>query len=609
MDYTFTDVNQNSVQLAPMHAMQFGTAIHRIFHRLAYCNPTFGTALLSKIDLSDGYYRIPLSPSAALELAVVLPPLIGNKPVIGIPLVLPMGWKYSPPLFCAYTESATDLANLHIANNMPAQPHPLEHMINTIATPKDAATEDALHPPPEHWPSQPLAYCNVYMDDFLGLSQPNTATYTQRHMLHSIDAVFRATPSPLDAPNRKEVISRSKLANGDGTWSTQKLVLGWLLNTANKTLQLPLHKAERLSQLLSTFLPLKRTSRRRWQQLLGELRHMAIAIPGAKYLFSILQHVLVDQPTSSRLRLKPNVTASLQDWQLLAQNLAKTPTPIQSLVPTPPSFLGAVDASGAGLGGVWLPTPIAPPSAKPIVFRLPFPRDIQANLVTAHNPTGTLTNSDLELAALITGAAVLRSTYPGPHASLLCASNNFPAVSWLQKGSTSSTAPRAFLPCWLARLTRSDHFTLCPVFASGSTNTLADVCSRLFHSPDQEFFDTLQRQFPIPGGWTLVHPENEIVWQMTSALSGEMSPWASAGLAPMQPPTLGSCGTPFAEPSPWNPLESTSPILSHFYKSLPTATGKERYLPASLKFAAAQWATPFEPLGRCWPTWDSTTHA
>jgi hypothetical protein len=144
-------------------------------------------------------------------------------------------------------------------------------------------------------------------------------------------------------------------------------------------------------------------------------------------LFSILQHILIANPTSPRLRLTPLVTASLQDWQTLASALANSPTQITSIVPHPPSFLGTVDASGAGIGGAWLPTP-STATYQPIIFRLPFPSYIQNCLVTASNPNGTLTNSDLELAALVTGAAILCNVYPEGHAQLLCASDNSAAV-------------------------------------------------------------------------------------------------------------------------------------------------------------------------------------
>jgi hypothetical protein len=64
------------------------------------------------------------------------------------------------------------------------------------------------------------------MDDFLGISQNPTVTLTQRSMLHSIDTIFRANTLPEDPLERKQVISQSKLASGDCTWSTSKLILG-----------------------------------------------------------------------------------------------------------------------------------------------------------------------------------------------------------------------------------------------------------------------------------------------------------------------------------------------------------------------------------------------
>ncbi|MFN9981186.1 MAG: hypothetical protein ACK53Y_14770, partial [bacterium] len=89
MDYTYNQVNPTSLPLAPTQVMQFGTALQRILQKLAYCNPTFGPPLMAKIDLADGYYRIPLSPMAALELAVVLPNDKLQEPLIGLPLSLP----------------------------------------------------------------------------------------------------------------------------------------------------------------------------------------------------------------------------------------------------------------------------------------------------------------------------------------------------------------------------------------------------------------------------------------------------------------------------------------------------------------------------------------
>jgi hypothetical protein len=102
IDYSFNAFNQTTVPLAPYQSMQFRNALQRTLQHIAYCNPAFGPPLLSKVDLSDGYYRIPLISDAGLQLAVTLPPKKDSPPLLAIPLSLPMGWSLSPPFFCAH---------------------------------------------------------------------------------------------------------------------------------------------------------------------------------------------------------------------------------------------------------------------------------------------------------------------------------------------------------------------------------------------------------------------------------------------------------------------------------------------------------------------------
>ena len=104
--------------------MQFGNALQRILQRIAYSNPQFGPVKMLKFDLSDGYYRIPLSPEAALELAVIIPGTSPSTSLIAVPLSLPMGWAQSPPYFCAYTETAADLINAALQESARKQVYP-----------------------------------------------------------------------------------------------------------------------------------------------------------------------------------------------------------------------------------------------------------------------------------------------------------------------------------------------------------------------------------------------------------------------------------------------------------------------------------------------------
>ncbi len=396
----------------------------------------------------------------------------------------------------------------------------------------------------------------------------------------------------------------TKLTAGDGAWSTSKIILGWLLDTVTGTLSLPPHKAQRLYKLLDHFVTRRRSSRKWWCQLLGVLCHMSTAIKGASYLFSILQHVLVDQPKARRLRLSSLVRRSLEDWQHMATSLATIPVPIATLVPRPPPYIGSVDASSLGLRGFWVPTSIGA-LTRPLLFRYPFPPYIQQQLVSASNTSGALNNSEFELAAIVLGASIISRISPGPHDKLLCGSDNSAAVSWCTKGSVSSKGPSAHLLRWLAQISKDCSSSLTPLFVSGASNTLADFCSRSFSLTNDEFLQQANAAYPIKPSWTIIHPTAEEALQLTSALSSTMLPWASHTSAPCQPILPGTSGPPFA-----TPLTSTQPSKKQMIpfspcNFLPFDTAVAKYLPANLKYAVKRWATPFVPLDRRSPTWDS----
>ena len=130
----------------------------------------------------------------------------------------------------------------------------------------------------------------------LGLAQgrqPRRA-YVRRALLAALDEVIRPL-DPADNPARKEPASVKKLAQGDASWSTQKILLGWLVDTVQGTIQLPPHRVDRLHTILAEVRGQRRISLRRWRVLLGELRSMMVALPGSEGLFSHLQDALVRQ--------------------------------------------------------------------------------------------------------------------------------------------------------------------------------------------------------------------------------------------------------------------------------------------------------------------------
>ena len=600
-DYSFSGVNEDTVPLAPTESMQYGNALHRILREILLANPANGVVYMLKLDISDGFYRINLAPADIPRLGVVFPAVPNQPPLVALPLVLPMGWKNSPPVFCAATETAADVANNLIASQAVLPLHRLEHHaaalddrpLSAQCTSRPAAPTSPAAPGPAPAPApspsstsllpnphplfipvpkgrdpslpspkQPLSYIDVFVDDFLGLCQASSAQPVRRALLHAVDSVFRPTDFHDDV-TRREPVSLKKLRKGDVSWSTLKNVLGWMIDTVAMTIALPPHRVERLAQILASIPPTqKRTSVRKWHKVLGELRSMAIALPGARGLFSALQLAL-SRSNNHRLSLNKGVHAALDDFRWLLHDLSSRPTRIAEVVPLLPSALGYHDASGDGCGGVWFPVPSLDsrhdqPPATPLVWRLPWPQHIRQALITQDNPNGTISISDLELAGGLIHLDILAQHLDIRERTLLSKTDNLAALFWQRKGSATTNAPSAHLLRLFALHQRFHRYVPRHDYEPGITNPLADAASRLFHRSDSQLLTLFASQFPQELPWKLVHPTSQMTSSVISALQRMTSTRESLLVAP--PPVMlnGTSGsstqltwasTPFSKPS------------------------------------------------------------
>ena len=152
--------------------MQWGRTLHRLLWYVFSADQRHGPVLLSKTDLSDGFYQLPLTPSGALKLDVPFPNLPGQPPLIAIPTMLPMGWTKSPPAFSAFTETIAGFANKQLEETLDYMPppHPLESMASSPMPLSTSIPEQ--HPFLDTGPSRPpLVYVDVYVDDFVKAAQ------------------------------------------------------------------------------------------------------------------------------------------------------------------------------------------------------------------------------------------------------------------------------------------------------------------------------------------------------------------------------------------------------------------------------------------------------
>jgi len=66
----------------------------------------------------------------------------------------------------------------------------------------------------------------------------------------------------------------------------------------------------------------------------------------------------------------------------------------------------------------------------PTVWRIRFSKAIQDQLVSSTNPTGRITNSDLEMAGLLMHWLVLESIADLQHTHVATGCDNTPTVAW-----------------------------------------------------------------------------------------------------------------------------------------------------------------------------------
>ena len=627
VDYSWYNVNQDTLPLAPNEAMQFGHALDRFFRELLLADPLQGPTFMIKLDIADGFYRIALSPKDIPKLGVVFPTRNSSEKLVALPLVLPMGWKNSPPIFSSATETIADIANTNL-NNPLYQPN--THPLSTLASAQDSMMlphkttptlpADALPIPTARdpcLPSQPsaAAYIDVYVDDFLALAQrPHNKERVRNTLLHAVDSVFR--PSDFrDNYDRRQPVSIKKLQQGDLSWSTCKKILGWIVDTVSMTISLPPHRQQRLHDILYSIPPQqKRISIKKWYKILGELRSMSLALPGSRNLFSNLQLALSQASPSGRIALKKGVHSTIQDFKWMLQDISNRPTRIAEVVPLLPSAMGYHDAAGTGAGGVWFPTPDLHPRGstkqnQPLVWKVSWPQDIISSLITETNPHGSVNNSDLELAGGLLHLDVICQHFDVRERTILSQTDNLSTLFWQRKGSTTTEKPPAHLLRLFGIHQRYHRYVPRHDYIPGPSNPIADDASRLSHLSNSAFLSHFNKNYPQPIPYQLVPPTPSLLSAVTSALRRRTCNVESLLAEPCLPTAIGQNGSPTQISWASTPYSKPSKIKYPSFKSSCTEFDMANSQPTRIKSSLDRLKSTYGLLHRRTSPWGPQTHA
>ena len=328
---------------------------------------------------------------------------------------------------------------------------------------------------------------------------------------------------------------------------------------------------------------------------------MSLAIPGSKGCFSFLQEVLT--PTSSSVNITSVVRDQLKDFLWLAKDIINRSTHLAKVVPSPPSYLGSMDAAKEGMGGVWFPPDLKLPGAiqpcssdcltSPILWRCQLPTQVQNNLVSTTKSGGAITNSDLELAGSIAHDDILASAVPISRLTLSSFSDNTPTVVWRNKGSTTTSVPAAYL-LQLASLHQRHHRYRSELnYIPGPRNTMADDCSRLWKLTDFDFISYSNITYPQKKSWKLLHLRPAMASALISSLLKKRAESASYLQGIKKHNELGQSGVRFAPQLIPTPTSRTWPIPSRCYKPLASDGVIVDSPPVVTLIEVAQWRTPY----------------
>jgi len=166
-------VNDSSDKsLAKQEAMyELGNVIPRIIWTMALAKDKTTPFMFTKVDLKDGYWRMAVNEIDAWNFAYVLPGAGPDDPVqLVIPDALQMGWSESPPFFCAATETARDIIDEKMRENIFVPEQPMENIMMDINW--SAVNKLPNQPTTSETDNRKfLSLIEVYIDDFIGVIQ------------------------------------------------------------------------------------------------------------------------------------------------------------------------------------------------------------------------------------------------------------------------------------------------------------------------------------------------------------------------------------------------------------------------------------------------------
>ena len=162
-----------------------------------------------------------------------------------------------------------------------------------------------------------------------------------------------------------------------------------------------------------------------------------------------------------------------------------------------------------------------------IVWRVEWDEEISKRVVSDTNSKGTITNSDLEMAAILLQWLVLEQIATTHHRSALARSDNTLACSWATRMSPKNPIAARLVRALALRQRICHGSTMANIHVARKANDLADIPSRSFRHGHRwncpsniDFLTKFNAEFPLKQGacWDLFVVNPKLITLVTSVL-------------------------------------------------------------------------------------------
>jgi len=499
-DSTRASVNWDTEKTAPAGAIdQLGHTLSRVIHALADVDDE-AKVFFAKFDIKDGFWRLNAADGDEWNFCYVLPQPPGAPILLVVPTSLQMGWVESPAYFCAASETGRDVAAQYAERDLGSlTPHKF-HVHTT--------THDDFQSLPTATDDKFSYFLDCYVDDYLSMA---VAT-SQQQLNHISTALMNGVHDvfPPASDDDQDSLSLKKLKRGEGAWALRGDVLGFSTygGVGPKSIWLAEDKRDKLLVILHRWIRAGRTGHSgvefsEFRSVVAKIRHAFVAIPNGIGLLSPCNAVLRKEPPMVFFHRNKPLLEAVVDIRVLLRESICAPTLCRELVTGWPDYVAIVDASGHGVGIVVVGE-VSP--CIPTVARFEWPKDIKDSIVSEKNPTGTITNSDLETAGALLAWLVVEGVCtipPGTHVAIY--SDNEATVTRMVKRKSRARIAAHLVRALSLRLKFRQASPLSPLHIPGKQNMITDVPSRSFGSVPAwhwksllEFQTHFNSMFPLP---------------------------------------------------------------------------------------------------------------